>query len=210
MFERLSQCYAHPICKEKGVTMMRSAFLLAALGGMLALNASAEITVLGDGEAHACAVAAHLVSRGAKPDPRYIAACNTALNFENLSLRDLAGTRVNRGVILLATLDYAAALRDFNAATGLMPNVGEAYTDRGAALIGLGRYAEGITEIDKGLTFNPGEPEKAYYNRALAYEALDDLKSAYRDFTHASELKPDWAQVQEQLARYTVVAQAKS
>ncbi len=76
----------------------------------------------------------------------------------------------------------------------------------GAALIGQGRFAEGVAEIDKGLALNPTEPEKAYFNRAVAEERLGDLKSAYNDYRKAQELKPDWPLPQTELARFRVRA----
>ncbi len=169
--------------------------------------ASGSVTVFGNGEAQTCAQAARMVSEGRAPPPQAIEACTLALDFEALPLRDLAGTHVNRGVLLLARAAYADAKQDFDAAVALGPGIGESYTDRGAAQVGLGHYAEAIADIDKGLRLVTDEPEKAYFNRALADEGLDDLKSAYYDYLHASQLKPDWPKPREELARFTVVAQ---
>jgi tetratricopeptide (TPR) repeat protein len=192
---------------------VRSAFAALAAVGFSALpimGASAQITVFGSGEAQACAQAARFASKGVAPDSHAVDSCNGALTYENLTLHDRAGTFINRGVLLMARQDYAASKQDFDAAVELMPEIGEAYTDRGAALVGLGRYAEAIVQIDKGLALNTGEPEKAYYNRALADEGLDDLTNAYRDYLRASQLKPDWNPPKDQLARFTVVAPGKS
>lgn len=193
---------------------VRSAFAVAlASVGLCALSISsapAQITVFGSGQAQACADAARSVSKGLPSPPRAIDSCNGALTYEMLTLHDRAGTFINRGILLMARPDYAASKQDFDAAIALMPEIGEAYTNRGAALVGLGRYAEAIVEIDKGLALNSGEPEKAYYNRALADEGLDDLTNAYRDYLRASQLKPDWQPPRDQLARFTVVAREKS
>jgi len=147
---------------------------------------------------------ARAASVGKLLDPQALAACDQALELESLRLHDLVGTYINRGVILLSRAQYALAKQDFDRAVMLMPGIGETYTDRGAALIGLGRYAEGIADIDYGLTLSPSEPEKAYYNRALADEALDDMKSAYFDYLHANRLNPKWVEPRNQLARFTV------
>jgi len=48
------------------------------------------------------------------------------------------------------------------------------------------------------------EPEKAYYNRALAEEGLDDEKSAYVDYQQALVLNPDWDPPRQELLRFTV------
>jgi tetratricopeptide (TPR) repeat protein len=162
--------------------------------------------VFGTGMAHVCADAAHHLPQAQQGVERAIEACSFAINTENLSIHDLTGSRINRGVLLVSRGDYAAAKQDFDVAISLMPALGEAYADRGAALLGLGRYADAIVEIDRGLTLNTNEPEKAYFNRAIADEALDDIKSAYRDYLRAAELKPDWPQPRNELTRFTVAA----
>jgi tetratricopeptide (TPR) repeat protein len=191
---------------------VQSAFLatLAASSISPIGSVSAAVTVFGNGAAQICAAAARQVSKGETPGPAAFSACQMALDTESLSLHDLAGTRINRGVLLLARQSYADAKQDFDAAVALMPDIGEAYTDRGAALVGLGRYADAIADIDRGLALTPGEPEKAYFNRALADEGLDDVKSAYRDYLRAAQLKPGWTKPQVELARFTVIVQSRS
>ena len=68
----------------------------------------------------------------------------------------------------------------------------------------MGQDREGIAEINKGIGLNAMEPEKAYFNRALAEERLDDLKAAYADYQKALELKPDWVIAKTELARFHV------
>jgi tetratricopeptide (TPR) repeat protein len=189
--------------------IVRAAFAVLAAVGMTA-GAAAQVTVFGSGLAQACADAARDVSRGAASPPRSVQSCDAALDFEAMTMHDRAGTHINRGILLMARQEYAASKQDFDAAVALMPEIGEAYINRGAALVGLGRYAEAIADIDKGLALNSGQPEKAYYNRGLADEGLDDLTNAYRDYLHASQLKPDWDQPKNQLARFTVVGRNKS
>ncbi len=122
-----------------------------------------------------------------------------------LDAHDLASTYVNRGVLQLATAHYAEAIKDFDSAIAIEPGLGEAFVNRGAALIGQGMDADGIAQIDHGLSFNPTEPEKAYFNRAVAEEQLNDLNGAYKDYRRALELKPGWNMAQTELARFTVV-----
>jgi tetratricopeptide (TPR) repeat protein len=168
--------------------------------------ASAAVTVFGTGMAHTCYQAARHLPEGQPANPQLIDACTRAINYEDLSVHDLAGTHINRGVLLISRSDYAAARQDFDIAADLMPELGEAYTDRGAALVGLRQYAEAIVEINRGLALNTTEPEKAYFNRALANEALDDLKAAYYDYSRAAQLNPNWSQPRDELTRFTVAA----
>ena len=72
-------------------------------------------------------------------------------------------------------------------------------------LVGEGHDAEGAAEITRGLARHPTEPEKAYFNRALAEERLNDLRAAYFDYQMALQLKPDWPAPKAELARFHVV-----
>ena len=190
-------------------TTPRSVFLAvlfsAALGACPAL---AAMDVFGTGMAHICSDAAHRPPQAQVSLQRAIEACDFAISSENLLPHDLTGSHINRGVLLVARGDYAVAKRDFDVAVGLMPTLGEAYADRGAALLGMRRYADAIAEIDRGLALNTNEPEKAYFNRGVADEALDDIQDAYRDYLHAAQLKPDWPQPRDELTRFTVAAAA--
>lgn len=186
---------------------LRSALMAAATAALYCAPARpgiAAVTVFGSGDSQLCEQAARRASKGEIQDPRALLACDQALRYESLTLHDLAGTHINRGVVLLARGEFAKAKQDFDAAALLMPEIGETFTDRGAALIGLRRYEEGIADIDHGLTLNPEEPEKAYFNRALAKEGIDDMKGAYFDYLRATELNPKWEAPRHELARFTV------
>ena len=186
------------------------AAVVAALGSVplfFAGHTLADTTVIGDGFAADCSASAKAVSARGTPRSDALKACDLALENEVLSVHDLAATHVNRGVLFLASARYVDARRDFDAAARIEPSLGEAYVNRGAALIGEGRDAEGIMDIDKGLALNASEPEKAYYNRALAEEHQSDVKSAYFDYQKALELKPGWAMAQSELKRFHVVQQ---
>ena len=76
--------------------------------------------------------------------------------------------------------------------------------ERPRRLLEAVRGIEGLTEIDRGLSMNPEEPEKAYFNRALANEGLDDMKAAYLDYMKALELAPNWDAPRHELTRFTV------
>jgi tetratricopeptide (TPR) repeat protein len=174
----------------------------ALIGATLALAsaAGAAVTVIGGGLAEACANAAIT----GKSDRKFEDLCTQALSNEMLNSRDRAGTYVNRGVMKLRRANYDAAVIDFNQAVRIKPELGESYVNRGAAAIGQRRYAEGMSDLNKAIELGIEEPAKAYYNRALAYEGLDDAKSAYFDYQKAVELSPDWNAPKEQLVRFKV------
>ncbi len=166
----------------------------------VATAAEGAVTVIGGGLAEACSDAAV----NGENDARYDAVCTMALDTEFMKPRDRAGTYVNRGVLKLRRASYQDATRDFNQAVRLQPEMGEAYVNRGAAAIGQKRYADSLSDINRALELGVSEPEKAYYNRALAHEGLDDPKAAYFDYQKAIEIAPEWTAPREQLTRFTV------
>lgn len=172
--------------------------ILAALGAGAAAQAS--ITVLGGGYAETCWRAA----RGGDWTLNAEQACTFAIDYEVLAPRDRAGTFVNRGVMKLRRAEYVAAIADFDRASQLSPTMGEAYINRGAALIGLKRYADSLPPLNHGLELGIDEMAKAYYNRAMAYEGLDDPRAAYLDYQKAQELEPTWTEPARQLTRFQV------
>jgi tetratricopeptide (TPR) repeat protein len=85
-----------------------------------------------------------------------------------------------------------------------MPALPEIYINRGVVYMKQRRWADAIGQIDKGLDLNPEEAEKAYFNRGLAREQMDDFRGAYADFRKAAELAPEWEAPKKELARFTV------
>ena len=174
-----------------------------ALAVGLAGRAGASVTVVDDTSAKMCSEAA-LQHRA---DADSLRACSEALEQGSLQKRDLAATYINRGAVLMNRHDYAAARADLEHAIQLDPTVGDAWMNRGAINIIERRYAEGIADTTKGLGLGVSEPAKAYFNRAVAYEAIDDEKSAYLDYQQALVLQPDWEAPKHELLRFTVTRQ---
>ena len=172
-----------------------AAILLAGAGA-----ARASVTVIGGGLAEACSKAA----MAGLSDYRYERTCTDSLENETLAPRDRAGTYVNRGIMKLRRMDWGGALADFDTAAKLKPTLGEIYVNRGAAYVGEHRYADGLKDLNKSLELGVEEPAKAYYNRALAYEGLDDMKSAYFDYQKAVEIDPTWDAPKQELTRFHV------
>lgn len=173
---------------------------VAALSLIASTPASAAAVVLGAGLATVCSKAA-ITGRN---DKKSIETCSQALETQAMGPRDRAGTFVNRGILKLRRGSYDEARNDFSNALRLSPDMGEAYVNWGASLIAENRYAEGLSEIDRGMTLGVDEPEKAWYNRAIAYEGLGDPKNAYLAYQKAVELAPDWQAPQKQLTRFSV------
>lgn len=169
--------------------------------GWTALPASAAITVMGKGLAESCF---HAAEFGTDADDG-VDTCTRALHDQPLSVTDRASTHVNRGILRARANDPEGALRDYDTGLRLKPDLAEAYVDRGAALLLLKRYKQAIADIDKGLSMDVKRPHIAYYDRAIANEALGDVRAAYEDYKKAVELAPDFALAIQQLRRFKVV-----
>ena len=178
-------------------------YVLAAglLAAALAGPAWSGVTVLGGGEMSArCSSAASQPGRDAAAIP----VCSLAIASDAVVGHDLAGLYVNRGVLELRETQVAPAHTDFDMAISIDPALGEAWVDRGAALIAERRWRDGVDDIDRGLALGSSEPEKAYFNRALAEENLNDIRAAYLDYVKAQSLAPAWQAPREELTRFTV------
>ena len=190
-------------------TLITLRVLALAAGAVTTFSATgvvAQVSVFsGSSLANNCSV---LAKRGVPELREAINVCSIAIDHDNLTGRDLAGTYVNRGVLHLRRGDWVDARHDFDTASSISPQMGEALINRGASYIAQKRWAEGISDIDRGLTLSPEEPEKAYYNRAIAKEHLDDMKGAYYDYLKASELAPNWTAPKAELLRFSVAAKS--
>ena len=184
----------------------RSRITAGAFAGLLlaAGAAKADVTIIGNGLAADCSIAAKIVATNRSARSEGVRQCTLALEGESLSPHEFAATYVNRGVLYLSDDAVADARHDFDQALRIEPRLPEAMVDRGAALIAGGDDKGGVAEISRGLALGPVEPEKAYYNRAMAEERLGDLHSAYFDYLKASELKPDWPLPKTELMRFKV------
>ena len=171
-----------------------------ALGAVLAGPARASVAVIADNSAANCSQAA----LDKRADDASLQFCNQAIDDGALNSNDLTRTYVNRGAVLMNRRDYDAARADLDRAIRLDPSVGDAWMNRGAVDIIEHRYAEGIADTTKGLALGVSEPAKAYFNRAVAYEGIDDERSAYLDYQQALVLKPDWEAPKHELLRFTV------
>jgi tetratricopeptide (TPR) repeat protein len=184
-------------------SLIAAAVALAGLG-LSALPAFA-VTVTVGGRAQQCSEAA----KAGLATPEAFEACLDAIYTEPLNQHDLYGTYVNRGTLYLVRGDSRAALKDFDIAKAGAPMLGEGFVNRGVALINLGRAQEAEPEITKGIEMGTEEPEKAYYNRALARWWLEDVKGAYADLKKAQALKPDGPVPGQVLANFTVTPVAR-
>ena len=168
--------------------------------------AAAATIVVNATSAVTCAKAASL----GLADTGSLQACADAIDNGGLNQHDLVATYVNRGSVSMNRRDLPAARADFDQAIKLNPDAGEAWMDRGAIDILEHRYREGIEDTSKGLELGVRDPAKAYFNRAVAYEGVNDEQSAYIDYQEAVVLRPDWDLPKHELLRFTVTRKTGS
>lgn len=175
-----------------------TAFLVSTI---VAGSANAAITVIGSGLGANCFQMAEF---GGDPG-QGIQTCTLAIEQEPLNLSDRAATYINRGILRSRIGDAAGALSDYNWGLSMDGAHGEGYIDRGATYLAMQRYQDALEDINKGIEMGSNKPHIAYYDRAIAHEALGNVRAAYQDYKKAVEIEPDFALASEQLSRFKVV-----
>lgn len=174
-------------------------------GSLLAMTLSASAmaqstVVLGESPAARCyenAMRAYVGRSALEP-------CDQALESYQLTRTDRQRTWVNRAVVNLHLREPEQALADLQQAVDLGFDSPEIEMNRSAALIRLERYEEAIAAATIALDAGLNDVEKAYYNRAVAYEHLGRIAEAYDDFVAARDAAPHWYPPQQQLERFRV------
>ena len=183
---------------------MKHQLLLASLAlaatSMTSPVLAGAVTVLGPGPAQTC----YLAADQGLPAGDYLQYCNMAL-AGTLTDRDRAATFVNRGVLKLTMNEANGAQDDFNAGLAINDQMGEAYVDRGVTLIIQKRFADAITDIDKGIALGSKEAHVAYFDRAMANESLGNVQAAYGDYRQALVIEPNFTRASDELKRFKVV-----
>ncbi|HAQ35378.1 MAG: hypothetical protein CMF74_09145 [Maricaulis sp.] len=177
--------------------------LLASLAAAAALSAPAfsqSMVVVGRSAAAACYHNAvmHQYDRAALND------CNSAFDYAVMNRETRARTHVNRAVLLMNMGQPVSALRDLDAAVALRFSPPEVHLNYSAAYVRLERPHEAVAAATAALDAGIAHPERAYVNRAVAYEMMGDNASAYADYLAALQHDPDWIDVQRELSRFQV------
>ncbi len=188
--------------------MINRFYLLGAAAGLAACGfaapASAAVTVLGNSDARMCFLAA---DSPMLPMARDLRRCDDALIRGNISAYEVVATHVNRGILQLRRGQIDLAISDFDRAIALDPDQPEAYLNKGAALLRRENPGEAMNLFTIALERNTTRPALAHYGRAIANETLGNINAAYRDYTAASRIDPEWNQPRLELSRFRVVSQ---
>ena len=169
----------------------------------VATPANASIVVLGNSNARLCYEAA---DSPATPEARDIRTCDEALLRETMTTYDTVATHVNRGILRLRLGRVEEAIGDFDRAIAMDPNQPESYLNKGAALLRRENAAEAMNLFTMALDRNTTRPAIAHYGRAIANETLGNISAAYRDYTAASQMAPNWREPRVELTRFRVIS----
>jgi tetratricopeptide (TPR) repeat protein len=184
---------------QNGRPLLYIAMVLCTAGSFSRVSAA----TLDRGGAQECYLA---TLRDASPenDQAGLRVCNEAMETaDNTELR--ADLLVNRSFIRLRMMDYPGTVADAEASLLLAPDLAEAHLNRGAGLIGLGRYREALPSLEKAVALSGADKlELAYFNRGIVRENLGDVRGAYLDYKKAAELDPKFSRAHEQLTRFNV------
>ncbi|MEI9885063.1 MAG: hypothetical protein WDN08_00970 [Rhizomicrobium sp.] len=179
-------------------------YLTGAILGIAALTvttgAQSAALVLGHNLANSCYEKAEGLSNAQDA----VAICTSALE-DPMSIKDRAATLVNRGILRAHGSDFDGALADYDAAIAIAADPGEAYLNRSATMIALKRYDEAVANASKAIALGSHRQEVAYYNRAVANEALGNVGAAYQDYRAALRVQPRFSAATDQLAHFQVV-----
>ena len=85
------------------------------------------------------------------------------------------------------------------------PNQPESYLNKGAALLRRENAAEAMSLFTMALDRNTTRPALAHYGRGIANETLGNISAAYRDYTAASQMAPNWNEPRVELTRFRVI-----
>ena len=184
---------------------MKFKLLIAALATSLAAEtASAQVFVIGNGLGGECYQKTKNTIRTYR-DAEEV--CSRALREQAMTKANRAGTFVNRGVLRMRDGNYDGALKDYESAIELVPDLGAAYLNQGAAYIYIRDFDSAFASLNRAIELDSADLFAAYYNRAIAREQTGDVTGAYYDFQKSLELKPDWDLAMRQLNRFSIADQ---
>lgn len=170
---------------------------------LLLSSASAQsmIVIGSDSLAHQCYLASTTAALTGSANQSDIDYCDKALQQALLKKRDLIATYVNRGVVHAAMENLTSAVKDYNKALKLDPNVAEAYINRGNLWFVASNYPQAIKDYNRSLELGIRQEHIVLLNRGMVYETTGRYKLAKQDYLAALEKVEEWPAALKKLER---------
>ena len=175
--------------------------------GLVVLLLSSVVTaqsmmVIGSGSlAHQCYRASTSAALTGSAHQSDVENCDKALDYALLRKRDLIATYVNRGVVHAAMENLSAAVKDYNKALKMDPNVAEAYINRGNVWFVASNYPQAIKDYSRSLELGIAQEHVALLNRGMVYEATGRYTLAKQDYLAALDRVAEWPTALSKLER---------
>ena len=182
------------------------AIAISVVAAVVSAPAFAGVLVVNQGLGRECYVAT-LLPPDRLRDAENLQVCDLAITTNISGAHDLAANYINRSDLKLRQNDYAGALSDAEKGLALEANLGEAYVNRGAGMLGLRRCEDALPVLDQAIQLKGDQLPVAYFDRAVAKECLGDVKGAYLDYKKTVALAPNFQPAIEQLQRFSVTTQ---
>jgi tetratricopeptide (TPR) repeat protein len=180
--------------------------ILPSLFAISAASAQTKVSFSASGTpAHDCYVSAlTLVKTGSHLAIDGISTCDAALQAP-IGALDRAATFNNRGILHNAEQNFPAAWADFDASIKLNPDLGDAWLNRGTALIRMHRLEEALPDIEHAVALGPSMPQIGYFDLGIAHQSLGHVADAYAAYKRALSIDPDFTPATDALKNFRVV-----
>jgi len=113
--------------------------------------------------------------------------CTAVIQSDQQTRRNLIWALYNRGFAYHGLGEFQKAIKDYNRALRLSPNIAKLYNNRGGAFGNLGEFRKAIEDFDRALQLDPNYVD-AYYNRGEAYRGLGEIRNAIKDYDRTIKL----------------------
>lgn len=124
-----------------------------------------------------------IVSEESGDDSLSIATLDKVINGENV----FPEAYIHRGVLKYKLGKYKEAIRDFDSAIALSPEIAEAFINRGLAKSKIMDYRSAIKDFNRALTLDRLNVQ-AYQSRGNAYFKIENYAAAVRDYSFSIKL----------------------
>jgi|GEM_PF-3196677 len=177
-----------------------------ALGSLSAMPAQAQMIISGSGAAYDC----YMKTKTGDPGRRgTIRGCKDALSEIDLTKKNQIALKTNIGILNMRAGKYEEARKWYDDAIQMKPNEPLIFVNYSACEVFMGNYSKAIELATTAIELGTNKEAEARYNRAIAYDRLDQFTPAYRDLEQALVLRPDWAPAVKAIANYEVVSAPK-